>query len=79
VEAMSTCPISFGRKNKIRGNYGLLEWVKSRCVNVKATAKMSPEEYEGKILIGKLHHQPAEEYTKSYEKILDIAKEVAKR
>ncbi|HMM06127.1 MAG TPA: 2-oxoacid:ferredoxin oxidoreductase subunit beta [Clostridiales bacterium] len=79
VEAMSTCPISFGRKNKIRGNYNLLKWVKDRCINVKATAKMSPEEYEGKILIGKLYHQPAEEYTKSYGKIIDIAKEEAKR
>ena len=79
VEAMSTCPISFGRKNKIRGNYALLKWVKDRCINVKAAAKMSPAEYEGKIVIGKLHQQPAAEYTKSYDKVIEIAKEEAKR
>jgi 2-oxoglutarate ferredoxin oxidoreductase subunit beta len=79
VEVMSTCPIGFGRRNKIRGNYELMEWVKDRCVNVKAAAKMSEEEKQGKILIGKLHHQPVEEYTKSYDKIIEIAQKEAKR
>ncbi|MEG2406172.1 MAG: thiamine pyrophosphate-dependent enzyme, partial [Clostridiales bacterium] len=79
VEAVSTCPISFGRRNKIRGNYELIEWVKNQCVNVKAADKMSPEELENKILIGKLHHAPVEEYTKSYDKIIEIAKREEKR
>lgn len=79
VEAMSTCPISFGRRNKIRGNYQLIEWVKERSLNVKAAAKMSDEEKAGKMLIGTLYRQPAEEYTKSYDKVIEIAQKEAKR
>lgn len=79
VEAVSTCPIGFGRRNKIRGNYELMEWVKNRCVNVRAAAKMSPEELKHKILIGKLHHEPAEEYTACYDKIIAMAQKEAKR
>ena len=79
VEVLSTCPIGFGRRNKIRGNYELMEWVKNRTVNVKAAAKMSEEELEGKLLIGTLHNKAAEEYTKCYDKIIEIAQKEAKR
>jgi 2-oxoglutarate ferredoxin oxidoreductase subunit beta len=79
VEVLSTCPVGFGRRNKIRGNYKLMEWVKDRTLNVKAAAKMSEEEKQGKLLIGKLYSEPAEEYTKSYDKIIEIAKQEAKR
>ena len=79
LEAMSTCPIGFGRRNKIRGNYELMEWVKDRTVNVKAAAKMNEEDLEGKILIGTLHNKPAEEYTKCYDKVIEIAQKEAKR
>lgn len=79
VEAVSTCPVGFGRRNKIRGNYQLMEWVKDQCVNVKAAAKKTPEELEHKILIGKIHHAPAEEYTACYDKIIAIAEKEAKR
>ena len=40
---------------------------------------MSEEELQGKLLIGKLHHQPAEEYTKCYDRIIEIAGKEAKR
>ena len=79
VEALSTCPIDFGRRNKIRGNYELMEWVKNRCVNVKAAGKMSAEELNGKLLIGKLYAESAAEYTKCYDKIIAIAQKEGKR
>ena len=46
---------------------------------MKAAAKMSEEELEGKLLIGTLHNKAAEEYTKCYDKIIEIAQKEAKR
>lgn len=77
VEAVSTCPIGFGRRNKIRGNYALIDWVKQHAVNVKAAAKLAPEELEGKFLIGELFNQPAPEYNDCYAKIIATAQKEA--
>lgn len=79
VEAISTCPVSFGRRNKIRGNYGLIQWVKEHTVAVKAAAKLEPAALEGKLLTGVLHHEPALEYTAAYDRVIETARKEAKR
>ena len=50
----------------------MLEWQKDNAVDVKAAAKMTPEQLEGKLLIGELSKiDNKEEYTDMYMKIIE--------
>lgn len=67
VEAVVQCPTYFGRFNAIRNPLDMLLWQKDYAVNVKAAAKMKPEDLEGKFLIGLLAQKDKPEYTATYE------------
>lgn len=70
VEAISQCPVSFGRRNRLGSAVKMLEWQRDNTVNIKAAAKLSPEQRQGKILTGVLHHSPRPEYTRSYDELV---------
>lgn len=70
IDAITQCPISFGRKNKMGSAAKMLEWQRDNAVPAQAAAKMSPEELNGKFLIGELHHSSAPEYTAEYDKLI---------
>ncbi len=67
VEAVVQCPTYFGRFNAIRNPLDMLLWQKDHAVNIKAAAKMKPEDLEGKFLIGLLAQKDKPEYTATYE------------
>ncbi len=52
VQAISNCPIHYGRHNLEGTAADILRWYREVSVNVKKAAEMSPEELEGKITIG---------------------------
>jgi len=66
VEAISQCPVSYGRRNKLGDAAAMLTWQKEHAVNVRAAAKLSPEELQGKVVTGVLHNSPRQEYTDAY-------------
>ncbi len=70
VEAISQCPVSYGRRNKLGNAAQMLRWQRDNTVNVKAAAKMTPEQLQGKILTGVLHHAVRPEYARSYEQLV---------
>jgi len=70
IEAVSQCPVSYGRRNKMKSALEMLEWEKAHGVNVKAAEKMKPEQLEGKFLIGELHREEAPEYTEEYDRLI---------
>ncbi len=70
IDAITQCPISFGRKNKMGSAAKMLEWQRDNAVPVQAAAKMSPEDLTAKFLIGELHHSSAPEYTAEYDKLI---------
>jgi 2-oxoglutarate ferredoxin oxidoreductase subunit beta len=70
VEAVSQCPVSYGRRNRMGGPMRMLEWQKEHSVNVKLAERMSPEELEGKFLTGVLHSAPRPEYARSYSELI---------
>jgi 2-oxoglutarate ferredoxin oxidoreductase subunit beta len=70
IEVVSQCPMYYGRKNKLASPVAMLEWQKEHAVPVKAAAKLSPEQLEGKFLIGELYHQDAPEYTEVYAEVV---------
>lgn len=78
VEAITQCPISYGRQNK-RGNAPqMMQWQKEHAVPVAAAAKMTPGQLEGKFTIGVLHESKAPEYTREYEKVIAKAQKGGK-
>jgi len=50
---------------------------KENAVHVKKAEQMSPEELEGKIIVGELHRKEAPEYTAMYEKLIARARQEA--
>lgn len=70
VDAITQCPISFGRKNKMGGPAQMMQWQKDHAVFAQAAAKMKPEDLAGKFIIGELHKTEAPEYTAEYDKMI---------
>ncbi|MDD4145628.1 MAG: 2-oxoacid:ferredoxin oxidoreductase subunit beta [Clostridia bacterium] len=70
VEAISLCPISYGRRNKLGDAPKMMAWLKEHAVNIKAAEKMEPEKLEGRFLIGEMQHKQAPEYTQLYDELI---------
>lgn len=70
IDAITQCPISYGRKNKMGGPAQMMQWQKDNAVFVQAAAKMKPEELAGKFVIGELYKSEAPEYTAEYDKMI---------
>ena len=71
VEAVTACPVYFGRRNQLRTGVDLLNWQRDNAVPVSRAAKMEPEELAGKIVIGTFLDVEMPEYTESYERLLE--------
>ncbi|ATW25118.1 2-oxoacid:ferredoxin oxidoreductase subunit beta [Candidatus Formimonas warabiya] len=71
IEAVSQCPVSYGRRNKMGTSLDMLKWEKENAVHVKTAAKMNPADYQGKFLIGALYQTEAPEYTAAYDRLMD--------
>jgi len=48
----------------------MLKQQQANAVLVQAAAKMTPEQLEGKYLIGELHNQPLPEFCAQYEQVI---------
>ncbi len=70
VEAVSQCPVGFGRRNKMRTPSEMMRWQKDHAVTVKAAAGMSREQLRGKILIGEFVNRNLPELTEVYGRLI---------
>ncbi len=70
VEAITACPTAFGRRNKMKSGTEMLLWQKENAVHINRAGRLSPEELDGKIVIGELHRHEAPEYTELYDKLI---------
>ena len=52
VEVLSPCPTQFGRRNAFRSPYAMIQALKNTCVSLEKAKGLSPEELEGKVLVG---------------------------
>ena len=59
VEAVTACPISFGRQNKAGSPAAMLRWQRDHAVPAAAAGKMTEEQLEGKFLVGVLYQKAA--------------------
>lgn len=70
IDAITQCPISYGRKNKMGSASDMLTWQRDNAVFAQAVAKMRPEDLQGKFVIGELYRSIAPEYTAEYDKLI---------
>ena len=74
VEALTSCPTQFGRRNKVADPAKMVERIKNMVVTKAAAEKMTPEQLEGKFQVGEIVNTRKIELTERYEKLLDVSK-----
>lgn len=71
IEAVSACPISFGRQNKLGGPADMMKWQRDHAVMLPAWNKMADEQRQGKFPIGLLYEvTDSKEYTEAYDELI---------
>ena len=71
LEVVSTCPISYGRYNKMPKPTDMMQYIKDNTVSVQKAATMTADELKDKIIIGehfKIENVP--EYTEEHNKLV---------
>ena len=71
VEIISQCPDYYGRRIGLRSGVDFLKIFKEKSVRVERTGKMTKEELEDRIIIGKLLDDSRPEYVSELHKITD--------
>jgi 2-oxoglutarate ferredoxin oxidoreductase subunit beta len=69
IEIISQCPDYYGRSIGLRSGVEFLKIFKEKSVRVEKTGKMSKEELEDRIIIGKLQDDDRPEYVSELHKI----------
>lgn len=71
IEAVTACPISFGRQNKKGDAPQMMKWQRDSGVMLAAWDKLDEEKRAGKFPIGVLHKvEGVPEYTEAYEEVI---------
>ncbi|MBM4235324.1 MAG: 2-oxoacid:ferredoxin oxidoreductase subunit beta [Firmicutes bacterium] len=70
VEALSPCPIAYGRRNKLGGAVEMLKGMKESSVAVERAAEMDEADLEGKTLNGVLFSIDAPEFSSEYHRMI---------
>ena len=74
VEFLSPCPVSFGRRNRMKTSPELLRWYQKITVPLNKAKKMAPEELEGKIVIGEFADRDRPGLVREYMEYIKRAK-----
>ncbi len=74
IEAVSACPISFGRQNKMGTAADMMKWQRDHGVALAAYEKLPAEQRAGKFPVGVLYKAEEPEYTAEYDRIIARAK-----
>jgi 2-oxoglutarate/2-oxoacid ferredoxin oxidoreductase subunit beta len=63
VEVISQCPTYYGRKNRMRSPIEMMQWMKEESILKKKAENLSPEELEGKIVVGEFQNKEEPEFS----------------
>ncbi len=73
VEVLTNCHTQFGRRNKMTSPVKMIEWFRDNAVRINAAEKMTPEELQGKFIIGVLADTDRPSYNEEYAKVRERA------
>ncbi len=75
VEAITTCPTYYGRKNKKGSAADMIGFLKDSFIDVKVADKLPEEKKAGKFLMGEFKHEEGVvEYTEAYDSVIERLK-----
>lgn len=74
IEAVSSCPTYYGRKNKKGDAPKMMIWQKEHAITLKQAQSMTNEELSDKIIIGEFLNITRPEYTDKYNKLINSLK-----
>ncbi len=74
IEVISMCPTHFGRYNGMKTPVEQMEWIRKKTVSIAAAEKMSEEELEGKIVVGRFAEKKKDDYSTRYLEVQAKAK-----
>lgn len=69
IEAISQCPVQYGKVSKMGGAVDILKYFKENSVRENKAKEMSKEGLEGKIVVGEFVDIEKAELTQEYERI----------
>ena len=78
IEAISQCPVNYGRRNGLSSAVDMLKCQRDSSVNIRKWDSLSEEEKKGKFPTGVLYKEDKREYTEMYQEIIDSVQEEAK-
>lgn len=73
IEAVTACPVSYGRRNKMGSGYDMLMWQKEHAVTAEKAKGLTSEDMRGKFIIGELYKTEEPEYTEVYNRLIEKA------
>ncbi|MEN6414101.1 MAG: 2-oxoacid:ferredoxin oxidoreductase subunit beta [Veillonellales bacterium] len=73
IEAITPCPISYGRQNKLGDSSAMLKWMGEHGVPKVAYEKLSAEERTEKFPLGVLYESQFGEYSAEYAHVIERA------
>ena len=74
IDCLAVCPTYYGRKNKKGSAVEMMKFQKDFCVPEEIAKRMTPEELQGKRVIGVLTENDYPELTDEYAKLTERAK-----
>lgn len=78
IEVICSCPISYGRQNKLGDAPNMMKWQRDHAVPITAWDKLDEEKRKDKFPIGVLYKAECPEYTEEYAKIIASAQKEGK-
>ncbi len=76
LEIISSCPISYGKMNKMRTPVEMLKWIKDISVSKKAWENLSVDGKKEKFVIGEFLDIDRPDYTERYNEIIEKAQKM---
>ena len=70
IEVVSNCHERFGKRNKMKSPYELIEWIRGRAVSRAKAETMSPAELEDKFVTGIFRNEQKPEYVETYDEVI---------
>jgi 2-oxoglutarate ferredoxin oxidoreductase subunit beta len=67
IEAVSQCPVQYGKVSKLGNAVNILKYFKENSIKVNKAKDLSPEEAEGKIVVGEFVDTEKPELTEEWE------------
>ncbi|HCA40225.1 MAG TPA: 2-oxoacid:ferredoxin oxidoreductase subunit beta [Aminobacterium sp.] len=74
VEIVSSCHTQFGRRNKRRSPMDNINFFRENSVSIAKAKDMSPEELQGKIVVGEFVNRDVPEYTEQYLSLIEMVR-----